>query len=218
MKRKCAPRFVAVQPVQFACGHRYHEVSEEVFYIIRDHAAVRTPEGEKNLKKGMRSLRMSVPASCPMWCTSRIRLPEWYVLPPACTISRSPEQYSCSGSVLPVFPQARSAFTRAAPGEGDAWDRFSSRRIACRDWFISCGEERLHLCLMHSDKSHVRKYCFACVVSAVIHRSGGGAGRCSLLFREGVFDHGFPAVCGVLLFPAGDDFHPVRESVERPQM
>ena len=28
----------------------------------------------------------------------------------------------------------------------------------------------------------------------------------------------FPAVCGVLLFPAGDDFHPVRESVERPQM
>ena len=97
MKRKCAPGFVAVQPVQFACGHRYHEVSEEVFYIIRDHAAVRTPEGEKNLKKGMRSLRMSVPASCPMWCTSRIRLPEWYVLPPACTISRSPEQYSCSG-------------------------------------------------------------------------------------------------------------------------
>ena len=35
MKRKCAPGFVAVQPVQFACGHRYHEVSEEVFYIIR---------------------------------------------------------------------------------------------------------------------------------------------------------------------------------------
>ena len=52
MKRKCAPGFVAVQPVQFACGHRYHEVNEEVFYIIRGHAAVRTPEGEKNLKEG----------------------------------------------------------------------------------------------------------------------------------------------------------------------
>lgn len=57
MKRKCAPRFVAVQPVQFACGHRYHEVSEEVFYIIRDHAAVRTPEGEKNLKEGYAIVR-----------------------------------------------------------------------------------------------------------------------------------------------------------------
>lgn len=42
---------MAVQPVQFACGHRYHEVNEEVFYIIRGHAAVRTPEGEKNLKE-----------------------------------------------------------------------------------------------------------------------------------------------------------------------
>ena len=52
MKRKCAPGFVAVQPVQFACGHRYHEVNEEVFYIIRGHAAVRTPESEKNLKEG----------------------------------------------------------------------------------------------------------------------------------------------------------------------
>lgn len=52
MKRKCAPGFVAVQPVQFVCGHRYHEVNEEVFYIIRGHAAVRTPESEKNLKEG----------------------------------------------------------------------------------------------------------------------------------------------------------------------
>lgn len=84
MKRKCAPGFVAVQPVQFACGHRYHEVNEEVFYIIRGHAAVRTPEGEKNLKEGDAIVRrertlsatgslriswflwMSVPASCPM--------------------------------------------------------------------------------------------------------------------------------------------------------
>lgn len=49
---KCAANFVEVEPGQFAYGYHYHEVNEEVFYIIRGHAVVRTPEGEKNLKEG----------------------------------------------------------------------------------------------------------------------------------------------------------------------
>lgn len=54
-------------------------------------------------------------------------------------------------------------------------------------------------------------FCLRCFV--VVHRSRDGAGHGSLLFCKGVFDHRFPAVCGVLLL-AGDDFPPVRESVE----
>lgn len=49
---KCAANFVEVEPGQFAYGYHYHEVNEEVFYIIRGHAVVRTPEGEKSLKEG----------------------------------------------------------------------------------------------------------------------------------------------------------------------
>ena len=41
-----------VEPGRYAYGYHYHEVNEEVFYIIRGHAVVRTPEGEKNLKEG----------------------------------------------------------------------------------------------------------------------------------------------------------------------
>ena len=50
--RKCAASFVEVEPGRYAYGYHYHEVNEEVFYIIRGHAVVRTPEGEKNLKEG----------------------------------------------------------------------------------------------------------------------------------------------------------------------
>ncbi|MCD8063380.1 cupin domain-containing protein [Akkermansia sp.] len=49
---KCSASFVEVEPGQFAYGYHYHEVNEEIFYIIRGHAVVRTPEGEKNLKAG----------------------------------------------------------------------------------------------------------------------------------------------------------------------
>ena len=49
---KCAASFVEVEPGRYAYGYHYHEVNEEVFYIIRGHAVVRTPEGEKNLKEG----------------------------------------------------------------------------------------------------------------------------------------------------------------------
>ena len=49
---KCAANFVEVEPGAYAYGYHYHEVNEEVFYIIRGHAVVRTPEGEINLKEG----------------------------------------------------------------------------------------------------------------------------------------------------------------------
>lgn len=49
---RCAANFVEVEPGQFAYGYHYHEVNEEVFYIIRGHAIVRTPSGEKKLKEG----------------------------------------------------------------------------------------------------------------------------------------------------------------------
>ena len=42
------------KPGRYAYGYHYHEVNEEVFYIIRGHAVVRTPEGEKNLKEDKR--------------------------------------------------------------------------------------------------------------------------------------------------------------------
>ena len=42
---KCAASFVEVEPGRYAYGYHYHEVNEEVFYIIRGHAVVRTPEG-----------------------------------------------------------------------------------------------------------------------------------------------------------------------------
>lgn len=49
---KCAANFVEVEPGKFAYGYHYHEVNEEVFYIIKGHAIVRTPSGEKKLKEG----------------------------------------------------------------------------------------------------------------------------------------------------------------------
>lgn len=39
---KCAASFVEVEPGRYAYGYHYHEVNEEVFYIIRGHAVVRT--------------------------------------------------------------------------------------------------------------------------------------------------------------------------------
>ena len=49
---KCAASFVEVEPGAYAYGYHYHEVNEEVFYIIKGHAVVRTPEGEISLKEG----------------------------------------------------------------------------------------------------------------------------------------------------------------------
>lgn len=112
-----------VEPGQFACGYHYHEVNENI-YIIGGHAVVRTPEGEKNLKEGdaiafpaspegARVIRnesateklvyLDAQAGCPMWRISRIRHPEWYALPPACTIFGSPERHPCSGAFPRFF-------------------------------------------------------------------------------------------------------------------
>lgn len=116
MKRKCAPGFVAVQPVQFACGHRYHEVNEEVFYIIRGHAAVRTPEGEKNLKEGdaiVRRERTLSAADKLVYLDVGIRfMPDVMHFPD--TVSRM----VCSSSGVYHFREswAASLFRGAAPG------------------------------------------------------------------------------------------------------
>lgn len=49
---KCHANFVEVEPKHFAYGYHWHEVNEEVFYIIKGMAAVRTKEGEITLRAG----------------------------------------------------------------------------------------------------------------------------------------------------------------------
>lgn len=49
---KCHANFVEVEPGHFAYGYHWHEVNEEVFYIIKGTAAVRTQEGEITLHAG----------------------------------------------------------------------------------------------------------------------------------------------------------------------
>lgn len=49
---KCTVSFVEVEPGNTAYGYHYHEVNEEVFYIIQGKAIVRTSKGEINLKAG----------------------------------------------------------------------------------------------------------------------------------------------------------------------
>ncbi len=49
---KCHVDFVEVPPKNFAYGYHYHEVNEEIFYIIKGEAEVRTESGIKHLKQG----------------------------------------------------------------------------------------------------------------------------------------------------------------------
>lgn len=49
---KCHVDFVEVPPKNFAYGYHYHEVNEEIFYIIEGEAEVRTESGVKHLKQG----------------------------------------------------------------------------------------------------------------------------------------------------------------------
>lgn len=49
---KCHANFVEVEPGHFAYGYHWHEVNEEVFYIIKGTAAVRTKDGEITLHEG----------------------------------------------------------------------------------------------------------------------------------------------------------------------
>ena len=49
---KCHANFVEVEPGHFAYGYHWHEINEEVFYIIKGTAAVRTKDGEITLHEG----------------------------------------------------------------------------------------------------------------------------------------------------------------------
>lgn len=97
-----------VEPGRYAYGYHIHEVNEEVFYIIRGHAVVRTPEGEKNLKEGdaiafpaspegAHVIRNGSATEKLVYLDVGTRLtpdvvhfpdtaPEWYIPPPVCTI------------------------------------------------------------------------------------------------------------------------------------
>jgi len=49
---KCRVSFVEVEPGNQAFSYHYHEMNEEVFYIISGLAVVRTSKGDINLKAG----------------------------------------------------------------------------------------------------------------------------------------------------------------------
>jgi len=49
---KCRVSFVEVEPGNQAFGYHYHEMNEEVFYIISGVGIVRTPKGNITLKAG----------------------------------------------------------------------------------------------------------------------------------------------------------------------
>lgn len=49
---RCAANIVEVEPGHMAYGYHYHEANEEVFYIIKGTASVRTPQGEVELPAG----------------------------------------------------------------------------------------------------------------------------------------------------------------------
>lgn len=49
---KCTVNFVEVEPGNFAYGYHYHEMNEEVFYIISGVGIVRTPKGDITVKAG----------------------------------------------------------------------------------------------------------------------------------------------------------------------
>jgi uncharacterized cupin superfamily protein len=48
----CRVNFIEVEPGNFAFGYHYHEMSEEVFYIISGVGVVRTPKGDVTVKAG----------------------------------------------------------------------------------------------------------------------------------------------------------------------
>jgi uncharacterized cupin superfamily protein len=49
---KCRVNFIEVDPGNFAFGYHYHEMSEEVFYIISGVGIVRTFDGEITVSTG----------------------------------------------------------------------------------------------------------------------------------------------------------------------
>lgn len=49
---KCHASFVEVEPGNTAFGYHYHEINEEIFYIISGEGVVETPSGDKAIKTG----------------------------------------------------------------------------------------------------------------------------------------------------------------------
>ena len=49
---KCNASFIEVEPGSYAFGYHYHEVNEEVFYIISGTGIVRTAKGDITVKAG----------------------------------------------------------------------------------------------------------------------------------------------------------------------
>ncbi len=49
---KCNASFIEVEPGSYAFGYHYHEVNEEVFYIISGTGMVRTANGDITVKAG----------------------------------------------------------------------------------------------------------------------------------------------------------------------
>jgi uncharacterized cupin superfamily protein len=49
---KCRVSFVEVEPGNYAFGYHYHEMNEEVFYIISGTGIVRTAKGDITVKAG----------------------------------------------------------------------------------------------------------------------------------------------------------------------
>ena len=49
---KCSANFVEVAPKKTAYGYHYHEENEEVFFIIKGEAIVKTQNGDISLKAG----------------------------------------------------------------------------------------------------------------------------------------------------------------------
>ncbi len=49
---QCSMNFVEVAPGDTAYGYHYHEMNEEIFYIISGEAVVRTQDGDVTLKSG----------------------------------------------------------------------------------------------------------------------------------------------------------------------
>lgn len=52
ISNKCRADFVEVEPGNYAYSYHYHEVNEEVFYIISGEALVKTEDGDVHLKQG----------------------------------------------------------------------------------------------------------------------------------------------------------------------
>jgi len=50
--KQCRASFVEVEPGNYAYGYHYHEMDEEIFYVINGTGIVRTPKGDVTVNAG----------------------------------------------------------------------------------------------------------------------------------------------------------------------